>query len=85
VDDVEASPDEFRLVEGVFMHDFIQAVFVLAKVRYYPDNAPGERYKVVSGMFRLRSVLLIHLIPTPVLLRICSFQSIRSDEHTMGT
>lgn len=84
VDDVEASPDEFRLVEGVFMYDFIRAVFVLAKVRYYPDNPLDERYRVVNGMFRLRSVLFLHLIPTPLLLRICSFQSMRSDERAMG-
>ncbi|KAJ2917703.1 hypothetical protein MD484_g2745, partial [Candolleomyces efflorescens] len=54
VDDVAASAEEFRLVEGVFVFDFIQAVFVLAKVKYDPDKPDGQRYKVVNGMFRLR-------------------------------
>lgn len=54
VDDMEASPSEIRLIEGVFMHDFVRSIFVLAKMTYYPNEPAGERYKVVSGISRLR-------------------------------
>lgn len=54
VDNMGASPSEIRLVEGVFMHDFVHSIFVLAKMRYYPDEPAGENYKVASGIFRLR-------------------------------